>query len=503
MIIHLNSEKKRENLLELLRQEKVYLPAYCNGRGVCGKCKIRFVKNAPQPCENEKNFFSTKELEAGWRLACETEIFGEAKIEVLSSLEETMEIETSSSLDFDKKKAIKENQQKKIEEETKEKAQDAVYTVAIDIGTTTIAASKLNIRKVEQTVTSVNHQRIFGADVVSRMEASNRGEGLQLQELIQKDLENLLENLQISKKNTKLIISGNTTMQHLLQGYSCETLGVAPYTPVDISLHQYKNMTILPGVSTYVGADIVSGIIACGMNQSEKISMLVDIGTNGEMAIGNQDRILVTSTAAGPAFEGGNISCGMASVQGAISSVDIENGQLKVDTIGGKEPIGICGSGVLETTYELLKNELIDETGLLDEEYFDEGYPLGNHIRFTAKDIREVQLAKSAIRTGIEVLTLEYGISYGEIDKLYLAGGFGQHMDVKKAVGIGLLPEELEDKVIAVGNTSLAGAILFATDEKKREQFTEVASQSKEVSLAENKAFQELYLDYMFFPEWE
>lgn len=482
MVITLDTKQHNENLLDLLRYQGGYIPAYCGGKGICGKCKVRFMKNAPEPTENEKTFFSKEELENGWRLACESEVNGKIELELSLYDEESMEVETGfygSSV-----------QQ---------------YDVAVDIGTTTIEASKIdkNTKKVTNTVTSVNNQRMFGADVISRIEAANNGRGEQLQGLILNDIEKLLHKLEISKEDTKVIISGNTTMEHLLQGYSCKMLGIAPYEPVDISLHEYENMTILPGISTFVGADIVSGIIATGMNQSDSISILVDVGTNGEMAIGNKDRILVASTAAGPAFEGGNIAHGMAGIKGAIDTVTIDDGEASITIIGGGKPIGICGSGVLEVTYELLKNELIDETGLLEDEYFDAGFPLSTDVTFTGKDIREVQLAKSAIRTGIEILIKEYGITYKEIDKLYLAGGFGQHINIKKAVGIGLLPEGLKEKVVAVGNTSLAGAVLYATNSSLGVQFEAVAKTAKEISLAENRAFNDLYMEYMFFPEPE
>ena len=184
--------------------------------------------------------------------------------------------------------------------------------------------------------------------------------------------------------------------------------------------------TLLPGISTYVGADIAAGIYSCGMASQEETSLLIDLGTNGEMAIGNKDRILVTSTAAGPAFEGGNISWGMGSVQGAVCSVQIEDGKASCRTIGEQPPLGLCGTGVVETAAELVRSGLVDETGLLDEEYED-GFclgetPAGEKILFTQKDVREIQLAKSAVRAGLETLLLRYGTDAAGIHKVYLAG---------------------------------------------------------------------------------
>ena len=485
-------ENQNANLLTHLRINGHVIPAYCAGKGVCGKCKVRFLENAPEWKENEARFFTQEELEDGWRLACETRVSGEVRVEILDIREKKVETNVISA------------------EGASEETERAEYVAAVDIGTTTIAVSKVEktTKTVVNTVTGINDQKVFGADVISRITEANRGKGGLLQVLIRNSLKRVYQKLGMSVETTKSVISCNTTMGHLLQGYSCRSLGVAPYKPVDISLHEFKNMTMLPGISTFLGADAVSGIIATGMDQKEEISILVDIGTNGEMAIGNKDRILVASAAAGPAFEGGNIIHGMPGVPGAISSVEIikeEDGSYStgLDIIGKHAPAGLCGSGVLDTVYELRKNGLIDETGLLKEPYFEKGYPLGDKIFFTAKDVREVQLAKSAIRAGIEVLMREYGVTADQIDSMYLAGGFAYYMNVKKAVGIGLLPKELEKKVQIVGNTSLAGAEFFAMEDgpesEIRERFVQVADKAEEIVLADHEAFQELYIEYMNF----
>lgn len=261
---------------------------------------------------------------------------------------------------------------------------------------------------------------------------------------------------------------------------------------------------LLPGISTYVGADISAGMLSCGFDKAEKPSLLIDLGTNGEMGVGCKDRIMVTSTAAGPAFEGGNISWGMGSVKGAICGVEIDGDKVKVNTIGDKPPIGLCGTGVIETVSELLKAELIDETGMLDEDYFDDGYPLaktpdGDEIVFTQQDVREIQLAKSAVRAGVETLLLRYGIGYEDVDKVYLAGGFGYKINLDKAISIGLLPEELHDKIEAVGNSSLGGTVVYLTEEDAAERMERIIGASEEIGLSTDKDFNRFYTDYMFF----
>ena len=490
-----NSTEIGKSLLTQLQEKDLYIAADCGGNGKCGKCRVCFLSEAPEPTEDDQKVFSPQQLEQGWRLACK--IFLEGPYEITW---EDSEDEMVAAADFSVNgSAVGSADQQEADSDT-----DGQHVAAVDIGTTTLAVSIVDRAKdkVLATKTSVNHQRAYGADVISRIQASVNGKRDDLQESIQKDLKTLIESMGEDPASILTVISGNTTMEHLLLGLPCDTLGVAPYTPVDISLHQEGNLLILPGISTYVGADIVSGIIACGMDQSDEICMLIDLGTNGEMAIGNKDRILSASTAAGPAFEGGNISCGVAGVPGAISEVTIQDDHsVSFETIGGKDPIGLCGTGVLDTMYELVKMEIVDETGLMDDDYVDDGFPLSGEVVFTDQDIREVQLAKSAIRAGAETLMQEFGIGYDDIAHLYLAGGFGQKINLEKAAGIGLLPAALIDRTQAVGNSSLAGAIMVAKDDDMCERFARVAEQSEELSLTGNPTFNDLYMEYMMFEE--
>ena len=499
--IRIGKTDESRTVLEALQAQGEYIPAPCGGNGTCGKCRVRFTENPPEPSPADRKILTKTEIADGIRLACVTRALPDTVIEIPGEDEKDMEVAASFSLGRTEQTST--GQKVPVQEGgSLHKGEKTV--AAVDIGTTTIAVSAVNTDtgEVLGTATGINHQRTWGADVISRMEASNQGKGDLLQQSIRADLEQLCGQLGLSG-DVPMVISGNSTMEHLLQGLPCRTLGVAPYTPVDISLHEYENMTILPGISTFVGADIVSGIVACGMDRSEEICILVDLGTNGEMAIGNRDRIISASTAAGPAFEGGNISCGVAGIPGAVSSVNIMDGETSIQTIGNLPPVGLCGTGVLETVYELLKEELIDETGLLDDEYFEDGFAVAEGIVFTGKDVREVQLAKSAVRAGLEILLQEYGAEYDQIGKLYIAGGFGQKINLEKAVGIGLLPEELLDRMIPVGNSSLAGAVMAACDPAVLERMRAVGEKAEETALAENPLFSDLYMDNMFFPEQE
>lgn len=506
-----------ESLLDYLREKGHFIPAWCGGKGTCGKCRVRFLDKVPEADDRDRKALSEQEIQEGWRLACcvfkkgsftlELADHGEEDIIAADAFAPNGEVEGKTRLVCrDLPDPGKPKEGEKAPSCLVQDKEKASLALAVDIGTTTLAAALIDVGRQTSlaTVTGINHQRVYGADVLSRIDAANQGKGKKLQELLLADLDKLCRRLGLGEAICRLtipvIVSGNTTMQHLLQGLSCRGLGVFPFTPADLSLHTWLNMTILPGISAFAGADIMGGITACGMDRSEKISILIDLGTNGEMVLGNKDRMLVTSAAAGPAFEGGNIHCGMAGVPGAIESVEIREGQAHIRTLGGEPPAGICGSGVLETLYELLKEGIVDETGLLEDSYFDDGYPLARGIVFTAGDIREVQMAKSAIRTGIEILLASWGTSCDQIDKVYLAGGFGQRIHPHKAVGIGLLPADLEDRIVAVGNSSLEGAKMMALDPGMKKRFDHIKAVSEEISLSNHELFQDLYLKHMYLP---
>lgn len=499
-----------ESLLTGLIREGYYVSAPCGGKGRCGKCRIRVKKGYLWINQEDEKAFTREELKDGWRLACMAhpvedlvisfELMDESQFEILSDCNEEQEIASGSE-------------------------SEVSYNIAVDIGTTTIAMELLGKEsgKNIHTVTLINSQRMYGADVISRIQASVDGKKEDLRECIRKDLLDGIRRLTREAgadltQIERIAIGGNTTMGHLLMGYDCQSLGVFPFEPVNIdfikgsfeeilgSKESEAEIVLLPGISTYVGGDIASGLYACGFHEAEEICMLVDLGTNGEMAVGNKDRILVTSTAAGPAFEGGNISWGTGSVAGAICSVEITDGKAKVKTIQGKSPVGICGTGVVETTMELVKDELLDETGLLDEEYFEEGFPLaetekGEVIRFTQKDVREIQLAKAAIRAGAETLLMKYGISKEQVAKVYLAGGFGYKLDKEKAIAIGMLPGEFKEQIEAVGNSSLAGAVRFLRETEGESCLKKIIGVSEEVGLSSDKEFNEFYMDSMMFEE--
>lgn len=505
----------------------------CGGNGVCGKCVVKVLQGNFDITAEDRKFFTENQLSEGYRLACRAIVRGDCVVDYKGVLETSYDVQSGFvDIGFHNDNTYSDN----------------MYGIAVDIGTTTIAVSLVDIgaHKIAGTCTRLNHQRKFGADVIARIQASNDGKNTALRRSVQMDLivciVNVLKESDICPDKIKeIVIAGNTTMGHLLLGYSCSTLGVYPFAPVDISakilsfgevfgdcyddklngeyldiaylefISKYDEINqvpvyIIPGISTYVGADITSGIMHCKMIEKKDVSLLIDLGTNGEMAIGNCDKLLVTSTAAGPAFEGGNISYGTGSVDGAVCDVIISDDIVKLKTINDAPLSGICGTGVIAVTAELIEHGLVDETGRLDDDYFEDGFLLGktddgDSVLFSQKDVREIQLAKSAVRAGVETLILRYGIAKEDISHVYIAGGFGYHIDLQKAVKIGLLPDEFLDRVSAVGNSALGGAVHTLTDEGNKDLLVKICDMAEEVSLSDDRDFQEFYMEYMMFEE--
>lgn len=372
-----------------------------------------------------------------------------------------------------------------------------VFGLAIDIGTTTIAMYIMNLVTGEEVdvVSQVNKQRNYGADIISRINFTiENNEGLSiLQRCIANQLNEMIqilcENNDIKYENIyNAVIAGNTTIIHLLLGLSCKNIAIAPYIPItteEINIHADELnininingiITIMPGIASYVGSDITAGIISSNLINSDRYSLLLDLGTNGEMLVGNNNKIVSCSTAAGPAFEGANIKYGIGGVKGAICKVDLSKNKI-YESIGNNSPIGICCSGVLDSVAHLLKYNIIDETGkLYDKDNINNGRLKVNLVNNNQKefilaqsddkefisrrqrDIREVQLAKAAIRAGINILLDEANLQLDDIEYLYIEGGFGNFMNVESCLKIGMIPKELQGKIISIGNCAGLGA---------------------------------------------
>ena len=516
-----NCKADGKTIADQLLEKGISLSLPCGGMGRCGNCKVRVVEGFVEASDRDREVLSEAELNEGWRLAClavperevSVEVIDEASAQIEMLSNEGGELTTESAYDSAGLNAVLADGK----------------GIAIDVGSTTIVAALVspgksgNMGDCEVNATgSMNHQCIYGADVISRIKAANEGSLSTLKMLVLKDINRLIKKLGTGDVK-RVVISGNTTMMHLLLGDSCEGLGVYPYTPVRLQYPVMKpsdlglealgdaEVQIIPGVSAFVGGDIVAGMYQLDFHRipEGRRVLLVDLGTNGEMALADSEHITVCSTAAGPVFEGGSISCGMAGVAGAIEHVDIDEttGKIRnISVIGNVAAGGICGSGVLELVSELRRCRIIDDTGLLKDEYFAKGYPLcigedfgQNRLFFKQEDIRAVQLAKAAIKSGIETLAKAHGCSVGDIDKVYLAGGFSNHITADKVRFLNMFPEELmeEGKMEAVGNTSLLGGIKAVT--YGTEAIGEILEKVSEAELASQSEFSEAYIDAMNF----
>lgn len=406
-----------------------------------------------------------------------------------------------------------------------------LYGCAVDIGTTTVVVYLYNLAdgKLCGLKNGISAQRPFGADVISRIESSIQAGGPKpLQEAIVGQLNEMISALCAergleSQQIVAATIAGNSTMQHFFAGLNAEKIASAPFIQtgsfgksyqareLGLSLHADGQVYILPSVSAYVGGDITAGVLACGLHKESRRCLLIDIGTNGEMALGNKDGVLYCSTAAGPAFEGAQIEDGMGGVDGAISAVAERDGEIVFKTISGKPSAGICGSGIVDAAAVMLGIGAIDETGrLCDEDEIPAAYAdrlagdkfmidTEHAIGLTGKDIREIQLAKAAIAGGIATLLHYAGLKVEQLDVVFLAGGFGSYINKDSACAIGLLPKELLDKIEVVGNSAGMGAGIALLSRAAREELGTIKSEGRYVELSADPYFQDAYVENMMF----
>lgn len=534
--INFNTDSKttdKTTILEYCRSHGIAgIETPCGGKGTCGKCKVTVTK----PYYKEV-------------LACRTRICDGMEIivgrkENTGTKEDSMVVLTNGG-NVSEKLNEHVNRNVVLKEETvneSEKVESNAGTLAAcDIGTTTVVCYLIDKEtgQIISTRSSANPQRSFGADVLSRIEAAGRIEassepGLKI---MQTQIVSLLNGF-ISEmltecgrtKVSRFSVAGNTVMCHLLMGISPEKLGKAPFmpdeyfgrefNPLDIGIENCQTMIIFPAVSGFVGGDITAGMMET-VNRNE-LTLYLDIGTNGEMALGKGDRYVCCATAAGPAFEGAQIELGMPASKGAVDKVWLEGRRIKYSVIGNDRPVGLCGSGLIDALAVLLKAGIIDENGtilsgqelpILFRSYVFEveaedaaqstETSLAVHIApgvyITQDDIRKLQLAKGAIAAGIEVLFKEYGCKPCDLDILTFAGGFGNYIDKASAAAIGLFPQELLDKAKEVGNAAGNGAVSAALSQEAWKRALDISGNMRYIELASYPHFNEMYVEHMNF----
>lgn len=469
-----------ETILEALARAGIAVSAPCGGLGRCRKCAVRATGELA--CEDGAR------LDGQTVLACRTRLTGDARVRVSESKAEILKTGVSAGEETDG---------------------EAGLGVSVDVGTTTLAAYLVerSTGRVLASDARLNPQRPHGADVISRLsfaiESEENAALLQREILaaIDEMTRSMLERAGRAGEEIRCrALVGNTVMMHLLGGYPARPLAFAPFTPAYTALHEKELggvRTILGGcISGYVGADTLAAALACGLDERDENAMLIDIGTNGEIMLKKDGRCFACSCAAGPAFEGAHIACGTGAVAGAIDHARVENGEIVYTTIGGGEATGICGSGLIDLTAALLERGDITPMGRMAGDV-----RLSERVYLARSDIREVQLAKAAIASGIRILAEQAGAALADIEKVYLAGGFGNFIGLDGACRIGLLPAALRAKIVPVGNAAGSGSVRLLVSEQARRRAEALRQATRCVELAATPDFNDVYTDELLFED--
>jgi len=580
----------------------IHINSPCGGEGRCGKCKIIIKsENPPDSTDSEKEALSDDELKEGYRLACQTKVSRDITVEVpedsriaeskilsvgkgqkvilhsniskvyLELKEQTLENQTADLTNLQKAlpqefsdltadisilrkipKVLRESKFKvtlvlegtKLLDIEKGNTTDKKYGVAIDIGTTTVVCTVVDLNNGTDigVASALNTQAVHGADVISRINYSSENEkgiqelGDRVMQVINQITEYACTESRVNLESVyEATIVGNTTMTHLFLKIPVRQLAVMPYVAVvsdpvklvasELSLNINPNakVYVLPNIAGFVGADTVGVILASALNESESIKLAIDIGTNGEVMLGSKKRLLTCSCAAGPAFEGAMITHGMRAAPGAIERVQLVDKPV-YQVIQGGNPIGICGSGLIDVVAEMLRLGIFDVTGRMtpvDElgpqvspqlkTYIGKNDEYGPHlvlarangreVAITQKDIRQVQLAKGAIRAGIEILMKRLGVKPEDISEVLLAGAFGNYIRKENALRMGLIPNFSPEKVKFIGNAAAAGAKMALMSREARNTAKKIGQNTEYIELATDPNFQNEFMEAMMFPE--
>ena len=499
------------SLLEALRINGYDIYAPCGGRGTCNKCTVEVGGEGTViscnyypdkdievilPGRDEEQIL-TNQTEFLHDLPMDADIF---PVSAVPANSDTPSAPARDSKGVQAEPAAPENTQPLFAPGGSHVMNP--FGVAVDLGTTTVALYFLDLvsGRTEKISSFMNPQRAYGADVISRINYCQTTPG-GLNELQQstvshfnREMEMFAAGHNISTESiVRVVFAGNTTMLHLLLGEDPVSIAQAPFTPrfittqlrrgreTGLKVNSNAEVITLPCVSAFVGADIVAGLSA--LNVRSRRYLFVDIGTNGEIALVTEEGIDACAAAAGPAFEGANITCGMSARNGAVSSF---TGPGRYRVIGNGRPAGICGSGIIDATAYLVENGVVDETGYMSGDFSISG---DGRVYVNQKDVREIQLAKSAIYSGMKSLLDRRGLTFSDMDALYLAGGFGNYISIRSALRIGLLPSELEGRIFPVGNSAGIGALLYLKSKQFAGWTGETALRTNYIELSNDDNF--------------
>jgi uncharacterized 2Fe-2S/4Fe-4S cluster protein (DUF4445 family) len=526
--------QRGDNLLSAVRAAGLGIDSECGGRGTCGDCRVRFLEGAPPAAPEDRLLLGAAAVKAGWRLACQASVERDCRIVIPA-------LAPAAGLRILTEAAVPEA----AEERPGGRRLAAGYGAATDIGTTTVVCYLVDLAQARQIgVTAfANPQRAFGADVVSRIVYAHQGREwlAEVQSCLVGAIEERL--LELCSRHgvspdavSHLTAVGNLTMMHLFRGVDPWPLGVAPYRPVFTETPPvagrvlgfrrlaHVRVRLLPGVGGQIGSDAVAGLLALGLARWRKPGLFIDLGTNGEIVLLSRRVAVGCSCAAGPAFEGVHTSSGMAAVAGAVERVEEEDGRLRLDTIEEGPPLGLCGSGLADAVAVLLRRGLLLPSGRLlaprqvpadvpsglrarvredggQRQFVLHADESGKPILLTQADIRQVQLAKAAVRTGAESVLEEAGLVPESIERVFVGGAFGSSMRAESLLGLGMLPEALRGRIHPVGNVAGMGAKLALIFPERLREARRLARRVRHVSLAERPDFSARFASHLAFPE--
>ena len=478
---------------DIARAADVMIRLPCSGNGRCGRCNVSVSKKDGTP---------------QMALACQTRIDSDINVTIPPDGGDVIASNDHRKLRLDDVTPL-----------VTSKAMDC-YGLAVDIGTTTVAVSVMDMRGGTEIYKAAgyNTQGTRGDDILSRMEYAYEGGTEELRGLVVKAINDLIEPFEGDTDNIlAAYISGNTVMMHLFLGTDPSPMRRPPYEPVvkekeitgeesGLNINEDARVVCMPSPAAYVGGDVMSDVVNSDMDAVEEMSLLIDVGTNGEVALGNKDVMMVCSSSAGPAFEGGKMTSGMMAKPGAIDSFKIVNGKFEFTVIGGRDPKGICGSGLIDLLAQLFLNGLIDKKGRFTDKASvttvngTRLLTITEGVFISEDDIRTAVMTKAAIYSAASSLVKGLGIGMSDVAKIYIAGGFGNFINTESAIAIGMLPDIPRKRFVYLGNASLAGAKQALLSSSARARLSAVFKRTTYVDLSSDPMFSDEYMSALFIP---
>ena len=527
-----------ENLLELARRSGVAIDAPCAGNGTCGKCRVKLISGALETEDNPH--LSQEDYDAQWRLACQSSVHGDAVIWVpMSASAFRNNIKTADLSSPEELARYEEATAQIFATDIDMGCAETGVGVAVDIGTTTVTAAMLDLQTghVLAKASMGNGQIRFGADVINRIIQQSKPGGVgRLRHAVREEtLIPIFESLcrgagKKPEEISRVVIAGNTTMEHLFVGADAQTIRLEPYVPEFLELHGKTAgelgipakadapVIFAPNAGSYVGGDISAGVLPSMLWHSGVMTLFIDLGTNGELVFGNEDYMLCCACSAGPAFEGGDISCGMRATRGAVDSctIDPETMEPTLSLIDGDKPMGLCGSGLISMISELFRCGIINAQGKFIREgrrvrydsYGGAAYVLafadesatGSDITLNESDLDNFIRAKAAIFSAIRTMLKSLDMTVDDIDRIIIAGGIGSGIDIGKAISIGMLPRQPLEKYSDIGNSSLTGACAMLLSDEAVEKVFEIGRNMTYIELSTHPGYMDEFVAACFVP---